>query len=173
MYGDGDPRYIPEVLRAAHQCGGILPRIGNRRAIWQTAYVGNVAWAHVTAAQALCAKDPPARGQAFFVPDDTPLKDYTQDLEPFLASCGYSTSSFYIPYFLVYYGVLLLSWVLYILKPLCIINPHSFTPKSVAQLNICTYFVRSRAEKLIGYKPKYTYEEALQKSISYYKTLRM
>ena len=35
MFGEGDPFYIPNALRAAKNNCGILPRIGNGKALFQ------------------------------------------------------------------------------------------------------------------------------------------
>jgi 3beta-hydroxy-delta5-steroid dehydrogenase / steroid delta-isomerase len=53
MYGEGDPYYVTAGLKAASTSGGVMYRVGDGSALFQQAYVGNIAWAHVRANQAL------------------------------------------------------------------------------------------------------------------------
>jgi len=51
MYGELDPWYVVSGLRAAQRHGGILLPVGDGTARMQVSYAGNVAWAHLCAAE--------------------------------------------------------------------------------------------------------------------------
>lgn len=53
MYGEGDPHFVVSAIRSARQTYGVIPRIGSGKAMFQEAYVGNVAWCHVLGCRAL------------------------------------------------------------------------------------------------------------------------
>ena len=65
MYGEFDPWYVISALKSAggSRQNGTLTRVGDGTARLQTAYVGNVAWAHLCATRAL-AEDPGASDRA-------------------------------------------------------------------------------------------------------------
>ena len=172
MYGEGDPYYVTNGLRGARDRGGELTRVGDGKSLFQQAYVGNVAWAHVVALEAL-NKDKAGEtvgGQPYFITDDTPLMNSFKFMSPFLATKGYRLSSYSLPYSAVYGALWATEWFLWLISPVYRVN--MATPLcSLIYINRTLHFRRDKAESMLGYKPRYTWEMARQRSIEYYKHL--
>ncbi|XP_014672400.1 PREDICTED: 3 beta-hydroxysteroid dehydrogenase/Delta 5--_4-isomerase type 2-like [Priapulus caudatus] len=104
MYGELDPYFVINALKAAKKYRGQLPQVGDGSALFQQAYVGNAAWAHVVAIDAL-RRRPLLGGGIYFIPDDTPLGSLYDFVRPFLESRGYGVSNYRLPFFLTYYAL--------------------------------------------------------------------
>jgi len=123
MYGEYDPWYVVSALRSARQSqDGSLVRVGDGSARIQTAYVGNVAWAHLCAARALATDPGRSSGRPYFITDDTPAINSFESMRPYLAARGYSLSDKSIPYPLAYVCCGVLDWLLWVLRPFYEIN---------------------------------------------------
>lgn len=166
MYGELDPYYVTNGLRSAKTNEGILTRVGDGSALFQQAYVGNVAWAHVLAASAL-KKDAETGGKVYFITDDTPLLNTFDFMKIFLLLKGFDLSSYAIPYPLMYVVLYCLESVLYAISPVKKINlPTALC--SVIYINKTYYFNRKRAENMLGYKPIYDFDQSIELSAKYY-----
>ena len=167
MYGEEDPYYVTNVLDRASRFP--IARIGNGEAKFQQTYVGNVAWAHVCALNALI--DPELRkeasGKAYFVPDDTPVVNMFDFVEPFMKARGLSFLRYRIPYSVVYYLMWLLELFLWLLGPIYEVNLKT-TLSSMIAVNTDAYFKRTKAEELLKYSPLYNYTESLSNSMKFY-----
>lgn len=171
MYGELDPYYVTNGMKNAATQGGVLPRVGNGRALFQQAYAGNVAWAHVLALHQISQSDDhPAAGQAFFITDDTPLMNSFAFMEPFLKSKGFSLSSYTIPYSLIYCGLYVTEAILRFIAPVCKINLET-NLSSLIYINTDVYFKRNKAEEMLQYRPLFSYPESMQRSLDYYCSL--
>lgn len=105
----------------------------------------------------------------YYIADDTPTGNIFKSQEPFLNATGYKLVKYSCPLFIIIivfhimYGVLWLSR-LFGLK----IN----FPVS---LGLCEYYKRSytfsdlKARQELGYKPIYTFNESMERSLRYYK----
>jgi nucleoside-diphosphate-sugar epimerase len=123
MYGEHDPWYVVSALRAARdRQDGSLIRIGDGSARLQTAYVGNVAWAHLCAARAMTADPGLTSGRPYFVTDDTPTENSFEAMRPFLAAKGFTLSEHAVPYPLAYACCWAVDWLLWVLKPVYKLN---------------------------------------------------
>lgn len=167
MYGEGDPYYVINGLKAAKSNGGILTPVGDGSAKFQQAYVGNVAWAHLCALRAIM-ENPGLGGRSFFVTDDTPLMNSFTFMRPFLKCRGFDLSENAIPYRLVYAVYFCVDWVLWAMRPLVKINLEVALP-SIIYVNHTLYFNRRNAEDVLKYKPLYGYQASLAKSLEFYK----
>jgi 3beta-hydroxy-delta5-steroid dehydrogenase / steroid delta-isomerase len=147
-------------------------RIGDGEAKNQTTYVGNAAWAHVCALRTLV--NPETRksiaGQPFFITDNTPVINTFDFLRPFILSRGYDYPPFRIPFKLIYYLMSAYQLFLWLLGPIVEIKMEP-TRQALLYIDQEHSFSRQKAKQLMGYEPKYTYDEALSRSISYYDTL--
>ena len=169
MYGEEDPYYVTNALRSAKDTGGVLIKVGDGHAKFQQAYVGNVAWAHVQAQKAMAHSTNSSAlvGKTYFITDDTPVMNTFQFLEPFLISREFKLSAYSLPYPFVYCALFATEWMIWFMQPIKKIN--LTTPLcSLIYVNNTYYFSRGRAERLLGYSPIYTYQESLQRSVSYY-----
>ena len=171
MYGPGDPYFVTNALKGAKSRRGILTRVGNGEALFQQAYVGNIAWAHVAANQALARHDD-VGGQVYFVTDDTPLMNTFEFMKPFVESRGFTVSSYSVPYAFVYCMLLAGETACWLLQPLKKIELG--TPLcSLIYINKTFYFSRARAERMLGYQPLYAYEESLSRSMDFYRKVAL
>ncbi|XP_077980456.1 3 beta-hydroxysteroid dehydrogenase/Delta 5--_4-isomerase type 3-like [Glandiceps talaboti] len=174
IYGEGDVHLVPPLLKAAKQQGGVFLRIGNKDALFQATYVGNVAWAHVLAAQQL--KKPAIQddvaGQAYFICDDTELKNLSDFAEPFLQVKGYRLSRYYLPYWMMYFVAFFIEYLAWFLSPFVKLN----VPMNREVLHyICTtiYFSYRGAKRYLGYSPAFSVEEAMERTVDYVSKLNI
>jgi 3beta-hydroxy-delta5-steroid dehydrogenase / steroid delta-isomerase len=138
----------------------------------QQCYAGNTAAAFVQADSALRSNPSALAGQAFFIPDDTPVQNSFQFIQPFLQTRGMQLSRYALPYPLVYGFLYTLEMVLKALAPLVRINL-SNASCSVQYINMDLYFRSTKARDLFGFKPVYMPEEAMRLSMGYYKSLKL
>ena len=146
---------------------------GNGNALFQQAYVGNMAWAHLVALEALknCSANE-CGGQVYFITDNSPICNSFEFLEPFLKARGFALSKYSIPYPLAYAMLFLTENVLWALSPIYKID--FGTPLcSIIYINKTFYFNRKRAEEKLGYKPLYSWKECLEKSLTYYMDIEL
>lgn len=172
MYGEGDPYFIPNALRQAKNNCGTLPRVGNGKALFQQAYVGNVAWAHIKAVRSLDSLPHSCGGKAYFVTDDTPVCNSFEFMDNFLRSRGFRLSSYSMPYPVVYGMLYVMECFIKLISPFYRINV-STALCTLIYINKTFYFSRKRAEQLLDYQPLYTYKECIDKSMSYYANLEL
>ncbi|XP_035659821.1 3 beta-hydroxysteroid dehydrogenase type 7-like [Branchiostoma floridae] len=127
-------------------------------------YVGNVAWAHLLAAQTLLTSPNNAGGEAFFIDDDTPAKDEGALYGELCAPIGISwDDSLVLPLPILYSIAYALSFVKFVCKPFYTFVPR-LTPAVLTIVNTNFYFNYKKATRLLGYKPLFSWEESKQKT---------
>ena len=144
-------------------------RFNRKSAITPLSYVGNTAMAHVVAMETL-AKDPEVGGQAYFITDDTPPENTFDFAERFLHPRGYKTTSFHVPFFFMVILVVLFKLCLLLVRPFKKVNS-VFSLESMIHTNHSYTFSRKKAETLLSWKPLYSAQEAIERSIKYYKSI--
>eukprot|EP00906_Rhabdomonas_costata_P018235 RCo026603 len=171
MYGENDPWQLPNLIGSAMM--GVVPRFGNRKALSQSGYVRNVAWAHiVTADQLLLQGAGPRIGGRIYIPgDDTPVRNYFDTFEPLLAAAGCSMMTWWLPYALGWWSALFTEVLLWLLKPLVSIHC-SFNRVSCQVVSFNFWFHTGRATKELGYRPLYSYSEALARTTAHIQQYR-
>lgn len=163
MYGELDNN-LTHALKPLK--GKQFPRLGKMRGYVHFAYVGNVAYMFVKALESLAHK-PDLGGQIVFGADDTPACPMTSFLKPILACLNCSIPSWYLPYWLVYFVLMIFYCFLLLIRCFHCVNS-TITFGSIACSNKTFYVTYDKAKTLFGYKPLYDYEAALEKSISFY-----
>eukprot|EP00906_Rhabdomonas_costata_P018234 RCo026602 len=178
MYGENDPWQIPNLVGSAVM--GYVFRIGNRGARCQSGYVRNVAWAHVVAADQLVLRPsapattsypPKIAGRVYIPGDGTPIRNYFDTNEPLLAAAGCTTVSWWLPYTLGWLSAFLIEALLWMLKPLVEIHT-SFNLIACKVVSFSFWFHNSRATKELGYRPLYSYSEALARTTAHIQQYR-
>ena len=169
LYGEEDPYYVTSGLESAYNNDKVLVQIGGGGKLFQQCYAGNAAWAFVCADKTL-QEDPSLGGQAYFIPDDTPVQNTFKFMEHFLITREYRLSSYFIPSCLVYYPLCALEFLLLLIAPLWKKNL-TLTSGNVKYINMNLYFNGDKARRELNYYPLYTPEEAIQRSNNYYKYL--
>lgn len=171
MYGEQDAIFIPSALRLTKTFNGVLRRIGDGSGRTQYGYVGNVAWAHVLANEAL-AGDDTLGGGYFFITDDTPPMNMFDFIGQFLADHGFTLSTYSVPFWLVYGLLYATETFLSLLSVVYRINSVQCCA-SIKHINSTVYFNSKKARSSFGYQPLFTYREALHRSVEFYKGISL
>ena len=132
------------------------------------AYAGNTAWAFIKAAQTM-KQNEAVGGEAFFISDNTPLGTMPQIAEPFLNACGYTVSKWQFPFWAFYCILCIIQLLCILVRPLVKVGPPSaWTRGSMMFLRRNLSFKRDKAETQLGYKPIYSFQQALERSAPFY-----
>lgn len=181
MYGEGDERYLPTLLKIGHKFGGKLPKLVGVGGKQQLTYVGNAAWAHVCAKNALGDNGRKIGGLPVFVTDDSPILDtirFCQRLSAASPSAGTTVPErahirlrptwWSVPAFLSYLIALLVEVVIRLVSPFVTVQL-DFPPRGlISYLSSILMYSRLRAALHLDYEPKYGEEEALARSVAWY-----
>lgn len=167
IFGEGDEYHVGSLVRMARS--GMLMRVGDPRSRYQPVYVGNVAHAHVLAAEALLRADERVAGEAYFI-TDVPARNLFDFLEPFVEAAGYRMYPRWvrIPGPLMYAVAFVVETATRWLRPVYRMAPvvsrfavdylcHDFT------------FVSHKAGRDLGYVPKYSADEAIARTVAFYR----
>ena len=169
MYGEGDKTFITKAMNNFVY----NYYVRNDRNKIQITYVGNAAWGHVLAAQSLFdeAMAEKLAGKPYFLGDHTPNYTGTEMMGSFLDPMGYKCLPFAIPlvfFLLIGYIMDAIAFVLALLK----IDVHVIGVAAVWSIHIDYTFSNIRAQRDFNFKPLFSHEEALQRSIQYYKQFK-
>ncbi|KAG8536598.1 hypothetical protein GDO81_026030 [Engystomops pustulosus] len=161
IFGEGS-QFLQLHLDQALQNGGVFHRISKKEALANPVYVGNVAWAHVLAARA--TRDPEAAtriaGNFYYICDDTPHMSYS-DLNHVLGrELGLGVEArLPLPFPLLYFLASIMEMISFLLRPIFRFVP-PMTRHLLILLNTTFTFSYKKAQRDMGYKPRYTWEEA-------------
>jgi nucleoside-diphosphate-sugar epimerase len=170
VYGEGDPYHIGPLLDMAK--GGFYIRLGNGKSRCQHVYVGNIAYAHVLAAHALLANNNTIAGNAYFITDG-PGSNFFSFYDRIIEEAGYRIwpKNLWLPRGFAMILGMLSETLAILIKPI-----KRYTPKMsrFAVIYTCTDFTfnSEKARKDFGFVPKYSEEEAFERTIRYYKDER-
>ncbi len=169
MYGEADPYHVKNVVEVVRE-GGLKARPGDGTARFEHVYVGNVAQAHVLALDHLEAGDADTFGQAFFVTDDTPALDFLEFMEPIIEGLGLTLPprDRRVPYPVMWLAAVGAELWAFAGKPFGA-KPPVLTRSSVRFICKTHTFDGSKARRILGYTPKVSYEEALERTIAWWR----
>lgn len=161
IFGPGDRQMIPG-LRLAAQRGQQRIQLGSNLNLFDVTYAGNVAYAHVLAAQKLL-KDPKSiAGQKFFITNDSPIY-FWSFAKAIWKHDGYEVA----PRIVIPKSVgVALGYLSQYASRLLGKEP-TFTAFRVRTACSTRYYDISRAKEALGYAPKWTLEEALKQTLKY------
>ncbi|XP_033930020.1 3 beta-hydroxysteroid dehydrogenase type 7 [Melopsittacus undulatus] len=166
IYGERHPLLERLYLRGC-SAGGRLFCFLPERAEHGRVYVGNVAWMHILAARAALSSPCPISGQVFFCYDSSPPLPY-EELSAVVLGLRYHRGALVPPV-----GLLRLLAALSAL--LARVLPHRaplLTPATLA-MGSTPFTVRTdKANRVFGYKPLYTWEEAKERTREWAKGLK-
>ncbi|XP_072049335.1 3 beta-hydroxysteroid dehydrogenase/Delta 5--_4-isomerase type 4-like isoform X2 [Amphiura filiformis] len=167
MYGEGD-KITRDLMELPAKSKKNYP-IGHDDHVIQKIYAGNAAWAHVLAVHKL--KDPSSAsspaGKSMFVGDDTPLKSLSAHFQPYVDGIG-AVNSFRISFRLIYAVAAMMDFLAWLLQPIYSIR--SNITRSSILFSSNNYTVSWQlARRCLGYKPLYTYNEGIARSVVYLK----
>lgn len=165
IFGEGCP-FLQGHLDKCLLNKNVYLRFSRKEALVNPVYVGNIAWAHVQAAKALRVpqKAKHIRGQFYYISDDTPHVSYADLNYELTKDLGFGIEPrLPMPLTMLYYFSLLLEIVSFLLRPFVRYIP-STNRHLVTLLNTPFTFSYRKAQKDFGYVPRYTWEEAKQRT---------
>ena len=167
IYGEGDPYHIGSLINMAK--GGFYVRLGDGSSKSQHVYAGNMAWAHVLAAQALLQGNPAVAGNAYFITDGPPANFFTF-FDRIVEGAGYviRPKNVWIPGKIAYAMGMISEGIALLARPV-----KKYAPKfsRFAVIYTCSdfTFTAAKARKDFGFEPKYSPEEAYRRTVGYYR----
>lgn len=170
IYGEEDPYHIGSLISMAK--GGFYVRLGNGRAKCQHVYVGNMAFAHGLAAREMLNGSDQIAGKAYFITDG-PGTNFFHFFDKIVEGAGYRIrpKNLWLPKWFAY-GLGGLSEIFAL-----IIRPFKYYHPKLSRFAV-TYtttdftFSSGRAEKDMGYRPKYDEEEAFSRTVNFYRNTK-
>jgi nucleoside-diphosphate-sugar epimerase len=166
IYGEGDPYHIGSLINMAK--GGFYVRLGNGRSMCQHVYVGNMAHALLLASAALLSGDQNVAGQAYFITDGPP-SNFFSFFDSFVEGAGYRLrpKNLWLPRWFAYGLGCISEAIAFLLRPI-----YKYSPKMsrFAVTYTCTdyTFTSDKAIRDFDFAPKYSKEEAFDKTIEYF-----
>jgi len=168
IFGEADPYHIDSLVNMAK--GGFYVRIGNGKAKTQHVYVGNIAHAHLLAGAALMNGSDRVAGQVYFI-TDAPGSNFFKFFDQVVEGIGYKLwpKNFWIPRPIAYVIASLSEFSAWLIRPFKFYHP-KFSRFAVTYT--CTEYTYNsdKAKNDFGFIPKYSEEEALQRTIGHYKS---
>lgn len=170
IYGEADPYHIDSLIDMAKS--GFYVRLGDGKSSCQHVYVGNMAFAHVLAADALL-KGKNVDGNVYFITDGKG-SNFFKFFDQVVVGAGYKIwpKNFWIPRGLAYSMGAISESVAVLARPF-----KKYTPKfsRFAVTYTCTdfTFTADKAKKELGFEPKYDLDTALKNTIAFYREQRL
>ncbi len=168
IYGEADPYHIDSLVDMAR--GGFYVRLGNGKARCQHVYVGNMAHAHLQAARALMNGVSQIEGKVYFITDG-PGANFFKFFDRVVEGAGYKIwpKNLWIPRNIALGMASLTEFSAWLIRPVKFVNPKF---SRFAVIYTCTDYTYNsdKAKKDFGFEPKYSPEEALERTIDYYKS---
>ncbi|MCU0370428.1 MAG: NAD-dependent epimerase/dehydratase family protein [Bacteroidales bacterium] len=167
IYGEADPYHIGSLVNMAR--GGFYVRLGNGKAKCQHIYVGNIAYAHLQAAHALMNGSDHVAGQVYFM-TDAPGSNFFKFFDQVVEGAGYRIKprNFWIPRWIAYGMGSMSEFFAWLIRPVKFYHPKF---SRFAVIYTCTEYTfnSDKAKRDFGFEPKYSPEEALERTIGYYR----
>ena len=167
IFGEGDPFHIGSLIGMAK--GGFYIRLGDGKTKSQHVYVRNIAYAHVLAAKALLEGNKKVAGNPYFV-TDSPGSNFFTFFDHIVLEAGYRIwpGNLWLPRRFAYVIGSISEFIALILRPII-----KYTPKMsrFAVLYTCTNYTfnAERAKADFGFVPKYNREEAMERTVGFYR----
>ncbi|XP_071392266.1 hydroxy-delta-5-steroid dehydrogenase, 3 beta- and steroid delta-isomerase 1 isoform X2 [Centroberyx affinis] len=168
IYGEGC-RFLLGHMADGIRNKDVLYRTSAQEARVNPVYVGNVALAHLQAARSL--GDPQKRsdigGNFYYIADDTPPVSYSDFNHVVMAPLGFRIQEKpMLPLRLFYLLCFLLEILRVMLRPFVRIVP-PINRQLLTMLNTPFSFSYRKAQRELGYAPRYTWEEARRRTIEW------
>jgi nucleoside-diphosphate-sugar epimerase len=147
---------------------GFYVRLGNGKSICQHVYVGNMAYAHVLAATALWNGNKKVAGEIYFITDGKGT-NFFKFFDQVVAGAGYRIfpKNLWLPRGLAYTIGAISEGIAVLMRPVKKYNP-KFSRFAVTYTCTDYTFSANKAEIDFDFRPKYTTEQALKKTIAFY-----
>ena len=154
IWGPGDNHLVPGIINRAHR----LKMIGRTDDLVDTIYVDNAADAHILAAEALAAR-PGLSGNIYFISQDKPVSKWTM-ANAFLAAAGLPPIRGRVSAGAAYAA----GWGFeHLYRMFGIQSDPPMTRFAAKELATSHWFNISRAKQDLGYSPRVSTEEGLER----------
>ncbi|XP_078729744.1 3 beta-hydroxysteroid dehydrogenase type 7 [Lampetra fluviatilis] len=163
---------LEQAYRRAQKKSGVVIRVSPTNSEHGRVYVGNVAWMHVMAAQALEKKPQTVGGQVYYSCDESPFMSYTDFNMEFFSELGFRVSGerMILPYYVFYLLAILQEVLQVVLGPLTGFKP--FLNRYMLNSLISTFTVSSdKASRHFNYEPLYSWAECRQRTVAWLRAL--
>ena len=158
IWGPRDPSLAPRLIAVAKK--GRLPIIGHGDNKLDITYVENVADAHI-----LAADSPKSAGQVYFISQGEPVVPW-DFLNKVFSRMDIPQIKRKIPYKFAYIGGAILEFLFKVFR---VRNKQPLITRFLAsELSKSHYFDISKAERELGYEPKVSLEEGIDRYLEYY-----
>lgn len=167
IYGEDDPYHIGSLIDMAKT--GFYIRLGNGKSKCQHVYVGNMAYAHVLAAKALLQNNKAVLGKVYFITDG-PGTNFFKFFDKIIVGIGYKffPKNLWLPKWIAYPMASISEFMALLVSPIKKYNP-KFSRFAVTYTSTDFTFNSNKAKADFGFIPKYAEEEAIERTIDYYK----
>jgi sterol-4alpha-carboxylate 3-dehydrogenase (decarboxylating) len=169
IFGPGDRQLIPGMLEVCER-GQHRFQIGNNQTLMDFTYVGNVAYAHVLAAEKLAVPDSGVGGQAFNLTNGTPVPFWD------FASRVWTENGYFLPNDKKIVLSLGASTLIAVISETIFNIKAKFVDKSklkeglsrarIKQAMSSRYFNINKARTLLGYEPQVGLDEGIKISVA-------
>ncbi|MDP4280606.1 MAG: NAD-dependent epimerase/dehydratase family protein [Bacteroidota bacterium] len=170
IYGEADPYHMASLLETARS--GFYTRMGKATVKCQQVYVENVAFAHIQAASELWKGNTRPAGNIYFITDG-PGMNYFQFFDHIIREAGYRIWSInlWVPFRMTRVLRNIFDRFTHSLKPGREIN---LKLNRFSMIYLCNDFTFSseKAAEDFGFRVKYPQEEAIRRTIDYYRNKR-
>nr|CAD7571432.1 unnamed protein product [Timema californicum] len=168
LYGEQDCRLVTPLLKMARLQNGRLVRFAGPGGKQQITYVGNAAWAHIRAKDALLDNPGGAAGLPVFITDDTPIDDLLRFASRVTATADDPSlrcrcTRWYVPALLAYLlAAILERLITWCAHPLLRVRLPVSPSGVVSYLGSIVLYNRLRAAIQLDYSPVYSSEQAVR-----------
>jgi nucleoside-diphosphate-sugar epimerase len=167
IYGEGDPYHMGSLINMAKS--GFYVRLGDGRAKCQHVYVGNIAHAHLLAADALLKGKDNFGGKAYFITDGPP-SNFFRFFDSIVEAAGYRIwpRNLWLPRWFAYALGCISESVAFLLRP---VKKYSPKMSRFAVTYTCTDYTFSsgRAREDFNFVPKYGEKEAFERTAAHFR----
>ena len=167
IYGEGDPYHIGSLIDMART--GFYIRLGNGKSKCQHVYAGNMAYAHILAAKALIDNNESVFGKVYFITDG-PGSNFFTFFDKIVLGAGYKIfpKNLWLPTWLALPMAGISELLALLVSPIKKYNP-KFSRFAVNYTCNDFTFSSERAKTDFGFVPKYSLNEAIDRTIQFYK----
>ncbi|VDP14126.1 unnamed protein product [Soboliphyme baturini] len=174
LYGEGDNWLVPYYLQFCTQ-HGTLSAINKANGPMSITYAGNCAYMHLLAAEHLMQKPDVLDGEVFNCTDETVAVNFYSYIEPFARNAGCKLRNLDLPYSAVFVLYAVVEWFFLFLfyafgvrYDHLMMNSHAFGMVNYSTLTATS----SKARLVLDYKPVYEPQEAMERTIKWWKDKR-
>ncbi len=172
IFGEYDLLTVPTTVEKA-RAGKMKYILGDGKNMMDWTYAGNVAAAHLAAADVLAAKgvNSKAAGNAYFVTNDDP-RPFWGFMGDVCDGLGYGRPRIHLPVGVILFIAYIMQYIIIpLLRPFKRLET-DFTPFRIIVASSNRTFSCARAKKELGYHPAVSMDEALDRTLKHFAHLK-